>query len=160
MATPNEDLIGLLELQLMAVEQDAQRLKEAIVVIRRRGWEPPTEVKPLKRQAFGERGGDVRSGEVRAFILNLLNDNPDRRYGAADVWDELHAIGWEPPVGAKDPYNSICTSLGRMCELGQIVRVGRGVYMAAPDATVTPLASAPRYAPQVREPGAPAIAGD
>ena len=120
---PNHELIRALQQQLAELRQDARTVEQAIAVIKRRGVQ--TSEGRMRRHAAGDR-----SGSVTQFILTYLREHPHASYDAVELFEHLAATGWKAAPQIKDPLNGFRTALARLVTLGEIRRVGPGVYQA------------------------------
>src|SRR5438270_11654225 len=120
---PNHELVRALQQQLAELRQDAKTVEQAIAVIKRRGVQ--TSEGRMRRRAAGDR-----SGSVTQFILTYLREHPAASFDAVELFEYLAATGWKAAPQIKDPLNGFRTALARLVTLGEIQRVGPGIYQA------------------------------
>lgn len=120
---PNHELLRALDAQLRELRQDAKTVEQAIAVIKRRGVQ--TSEGRMRRRAAG-----ARDGSVSQFIRDYLNAHPAASFDAVELFEYLAATGWKAAPQIKDPLNGFRTALARLVTLGEIRRVGPGIYQA------------------------------
>jgi hypothetical protein len=79
----------------------------------------------MRRRAAG-----ARDGSVSQFVRDFLNAHPHASYDAVEMFEHLAATGWKAAPQIKDPLNGFRTALARLVTLGEIQRVGPGIYQA------------------------------
>lgn len=116
------DIIDALESKLAECESDANRLRQAIAVLKREREATPT-LPPLSKKVAHSHGAANRA--TSDMMLTIFKED-EREWSISELHDEMLNRGWV--TTSKDPVNALRAAVGRLYENAEVARVSPGVY--------------------------------